>query len=105
LRPLESLIASGNVRPGQEAIDYAHARYLCLYLQQRDLLEPYYRKFRANAGGDQAGLWTLRKLLGTDTLDEFDREFRQWVLTLKPVAPRTSRNDGTISQSGDFAVR
>jgi hypothetical protein len=85
LRPIESLIAAGTVRPGQEAVDYAHARYLCLYLQERELLGPYYRKFRASADRDRAGLWTLRQLLGVTSLEDFDREFREWVLTLAPI--------------------
>jgi hypothetical protein len=94
LRSVDSLIADGHVRPGQEAVDYAHARYLCLYLQERNLLAPYYRKFRANAGRDRAGLWTLCQLLGTDSLDTFDQQFREWAATLTPVAPRTSHRRG-----------
>lgn len=88
LRPLQSLIVSGNVRPGYEAVDYAHARYFCLYLQQRQLLGPYYRKFRARVAGDPSGLETLRELLGADSLDAVDRDFRAWLIALAPAARR-----------------
>ncbi len=84
LRPLESLVSTRNVRPDNEAVDYAHARYFCLYLQKRELLCPYYRKFRAHADKDPTGLDSLRTLLGDETLDEVDRDFREWVLTLAP---------------------
>jgi len=82
LRPLQSLIVSGNVRPGYEAVDYAHARYFCLYLQQRQLLGPYYRKFRARAASDpsrqifmirgtrrSSGSWPPRAISSSRTSD------------------------------------
>ena len=55
LRPLESLVAAPRVRPNEQAIDYAHARYFCLFLQERGLLEPFYRKFRLAIGSDPTG--------------------------------------------------
>jgi hypothetical protein len=38
---------------------YATARYLCFYLQERGLLVPFYRAFRARHAQDGAGLATL----------------------------------------------
>lgn len=83
LRPLASLIESKGVRRETEGLDYAFARYLCLYLQHRGLLAPFYRKFRA-AENDPTGLPTLRTLLDVDSLDDVDRDFRAWVLSLDP---------------------
>lgn len=79
LRPLREMIASTTVRSEHALIDYAQARYFCLYLQSRGLLCPFYRKFRARAGVDATGETTLRELLGEDLAD-VDAEFRQWVL-------------------------
>jgi hypothetical protein len=80
LRPLESLIGEARVRNDRQAIDYAHARYFCLYLQQRGLLEAFYRKFRQAAGSDPTGLRTLRGLFAISDLSSLDTEFRAWAL-------------------------
>lgn len=83
LRPLESLIAQARVRPEQQAIDYAHARYFCLFLQARGLLEPYYRKFRLNVAADPTGLKTLRALFHVSDLASVDEEFRAWAIKVR----------------------
>jgi hypothetical protein len=80
LRPLESLISEARVRNDRQALDYAHARYFCLYLQQRGLLEAFYRKFRLAVGSDPTGLKTLRSLFNVNDLSSVDAEFRTWVL-------------------------
>ena len=82
LGTLESLISSREIREEQQAVEYAHARYFCLYLQERDLLPFFYRKFRSRAASDPSGLRTLCELLGTENLDPVDRDFRQWVIAL-----------------------
>lgn len=86
LRPLDDLFVSREVRPGSEAIDYAHARFFCLYLQERDWLAPFYRKFRTNAAQDPTGRETLCRLTGAETLEVLDEDFRRWVL--ESEAPR-----------------
>jgi hypothetical protein len=83
LRPLESLIGEARVRSERQAIDYAHARYFCLFLQQRGLIEPFYRKFRLAVGSDPTGLRTLRGLFGVNNLSSVDAEFRAWVLAFE----------------------
>jgi hypothetical protein len=80
LRPLESLIGEARVRNDRQALDYAHARYFCLYLQQRGLLEPFYRKFRLAIASDPTGLRTLQSLFGVNDLASVDAEFRAWAL-------------------------
>jgi len=83
LRPLESLIGEARVRNDRQALDYAHARYFCLYLQQRGLLEPFYRKFRLAVGSDPTGLHTLQSLFGVNDLSSVDDEFRTWALAFE----------------------
>jgi hypothetical protein len=80
LPPLESMIRAPRVRAEQQAIDYAQARYLCLFLQERGLLEPFYRKFRLAADEDPTGLATLCGLFGVEGLSRIDAEFRAWAL-------------------------
>jgi hypothetical protein len=90
LRPLESLIGEARVRPDQQAVDYAHARFFCLFLQERGLLEPFYRKFRPAVAGDPTGLWTLHALFNVNDLAPIDEEFRSWVLALERTAARAA---------------
>jgi hypothetical protein len=78
LQPLESLISQTRVRADHQAIDYAQARYFCLYLQQRGLLEAYYRKFRSGAASDATGSKTLRDLFAVNDLTSVDSDFRKW---------------------------
>lgn len=92
LRPLESLIADARMRPDQQAIDYAHARYFCLFLQQRGLLEPFYRKLRLSAAEDPTGLRTLHALFRMNDLAAIDQEFRSWVLAVEhPTAQASAK--------------
>jgi hypothetical protein len=82
LRSVESLISQKRLRQDQQAVDYAHVRYLCLFLQDRGLLAPFYRKFRAAAETDPTGLRTLCGLFGVDEPGPIDREFRTWATAL-----------------------
>ncbi|MEX0716895.1 MAG: hypothetical protein WD066_09920 [Planctomycetaceae bacterium] len=79
VRSLEALVRHGTLRPRHEAIDYAHARYFCLYLQERRLLGAFYRKFRTTHAADPTGDRALRELLEIDSLDEIETRFRRWV--------------------------
>jgi len=63
--------------------NYAQARYLCYYLQQRGLLQTYYRSFVASVDDDPTGFRTLQRLLGEDGMDAFQKRWEQWVLTLR----------------------
>lgn len=82
LGTLEGLLASRTIRSEQQATDYAQARYFCLYLQDRDLLTHFYRKFRANVENDASGVQTLREIFNVESIDVVDRDFRNWVVDL-----------------------
>jgi hypothetical protein len=82
VQPLARLAAPHSIRRAYEAVDYAHARYLCLYLQERGLLAAYYRRLRAGLESDPGGLRTLCEVLGAPA-DVIDRDFRRWVQTLR----------------------
>ena len=58
--------------------NYAQARYLCYYLQQRGLLGKFYHQFVSAAPKDPSGYATLQAVLGLND-DESTRAFqRQW---------------------------
>lgn len=76
-------LASGQFAKADAPTDYAHSRYFCLYLQHRNLLEPFYRKCRSNSKTDRDGLASLTQLLGTNDLGKIDAQFSAWLRTLK----------------------
>jgi hypothetical protein len=63
--------------------NYAVARYLCYYLQERGLLVRFYRDFRAHHGDDPTGMATLRSVLGEPDLAAFQPRWEAYVATLR----------------------
>ena len=66
--------------------NYAQARYLCYYLQQRGLLREYYRQFRRNVQDDPGGYETLKSVLGIKSEEEmakFQETWKAWVMKLQ----------------------
>jgi len=64
-------------------VNYAQARYLCYYLQEKGLLQAFYRAFREGHGRDPTGYATLKRVLGQEDMDAFQKQWQQWVLTLR----------------------
>jgi len=64
--------------------NYAQARYLCYYLQEKGLLRKFYQQFLANHEGDQGGYRTLVRVLGLqrDDMPKFQKEWEAFVLKL-----------------------
>jgi hypothetical protein len=84
LRPLEELIGDAKFyREDLVGVNYAEARYLMLYLQEKGLLRRYYRAFRDHVGEDSTGLATLKQVIGPKELGAFEKEWREWVMTLR----------------------
>jgi hypothetical protein len=63
--------------------NYAQARYLCYYLQQKDLLQKFYRQFYKNRRDDPTGYKTLQKVLDTQDMEVFQLEWEKYVMRLK----------------------
>lgn len=80
LPPLKTLVQQIRIGKEREALTYAHARYFCLYLQEKRLLSPFYRKLRTNAETDQTGLQTLQQVLNVTDLSEMDPDFQKWLI-------------------------
>jgi hypothetical protein len=75
--------------PVQQAVNYATARYLMMYLQETDLLQSVYREIRANDAHDiEVGSGTdavrdMERVTGK-TIDMLDSAFTTWFRSLAP---------------------
>lgn len=67
----------------ENGTNYGQARYLCYYLQERNLLRKYYQEFRLNAKQDPTGYQTLKKVLKVDDMDAFKQQWQEYVTDLK----------------------
>ena len=84
LRPMESLVEEGDFRGALEGSNYAQARYFCMFMQQRGLLEEFYRAFRHDRRQDPRGLASLAKVFAGQTWRQVNDDFQRWVLELTP---------------------
>ncbi|MHC4474955.1 MAG: hypothetical protein ACYTEL_04880 [Planctomycetota bacterium] len=62
--------------------NYAQARYLCYYLQEKGLLVKFYQQFYANRKKDPTGFETLKKVLGIIDMGAFQKQWEEFVLKL-----------------------
>ena len=67
---------------GSKGNNYAQARYLCYYLQEKGLLEKYYKAFRAKCSEDPSGYATLLCVLGVKDMKKFQQEWENYVMKL-----------------------
>lgn len=63
-------------------VNYATARYLCLYLQEKKQLIPFFKAFKETAKTDPTGALAFEKATGK-TPSALDPAWREWVLSLK----------------------
>ncbi|MBT8494297.1 MAG: hypothetical protein KJO07_14680 [Deltaproteobacteria bacterium] len=65
--------------------NYAQARYLLYYLQERGLLVRYYKDFVRTRRADPTGYSALVRVLGADGRDmaRFQKSWEKWVLRLR----------------------
>lgn len=83
LPPVERLLLEDFGRSSQPQVEYAQARFLCLFLQERGLLSHFYRKCRATHDLDPTGSLALCDLFGCDNPAEVDRAFREWLQVVR----------------------
>lgn len=85
VRPLKQVIEDSNFAAADRVgLNYAQARYLALYLQEKGLVQQYYTDFHAahDAGTDTTGYATLLKTLAPLKEEDLDATWQQWVMTL-----------------------
>jgi hypothetical protein len=83
LRPLEELIGGDDFRGRLEGLNYAQARYFCLYLQEQGLLRKFYQTFRDNRRTDRLGLKSAKAMFPDQSWDGLNLAFRRWAAGLK----------------------
>lgn len=83
LGSMERLMTTDDFRGRNVGLNYAQARYFCLYLQERGLLEEFYRRLRAGTDRDSCGAAAARSLFDAAAWSTLDRDFQAWVLTLE----------------------
>ena len=66
----------------RSGFNYAQARYLCMYMQEKGILKKFYKTFRDNYSEDNTGKKFLEQMFGKG-LNEIDTEYVSWVKTLK----------------------
>jgi len=62
--------------------NYAQARYLCYYLQEKGLLVKFYQEFLARQKEDPGGFKSLQRILGESDMDAFKGKWEIFVLGL-----------------------
>jgi hypothetical protein len=83
LRPLSDLIEDPRFYADRHVgLNYAQSRYLLMYLQEKALLERYYKRLRERRADDPTGLKTLRQTIEPHKLEHFEKAWREWVLQL-----------------------
>ena len=75
-------MTSGEFYNEDRGTNYAQARYLCYYLQERGLLIQFYKEFVANQKQDPSGFKTLKKVLGEEDMEKFKTKWEAFVLKL-----------------------
>lgn len=66
-----------------KGVNYAQARYLCYYLQEKGLLVKFYRDFHARQKDDPGGFKTLQSVLAETDMDDFKKRWETYVLALR----------------------
>jgi hypothetical protein len=68
-------------RGEREDLNYATARYFCQWLDEQDLLWPFYQRWRDNHAADPSGLSAFQAVVGK-TPEQADAEWSRWVRRL-----------------------
>jgi hypothetical protein len=66
-----------------KGVNYAQARYLCYYLQEKGVLVKFYQEFHAHQNEDASGYHTLQKILAEADMDAFKTKWEKYVLGLQ----------------------
>ncbi len=82
LRPLRDLVTKRDFRGRLLGLNYAHARYFVMYMQERKVLRAFYAHFRGQTGGGGADVKAIEHVFGRP-LAEVDKSFVAWVRTLR----------------------
>jgi len=83
--PLKDLMAKtdpASFYNQDKGLNYATARYLCQYVQQRGKLKGFYALLKRNVRDDPTGEKTLVSALGS-SLDHIQADWQRWIMSLR----------------------
>ncbi|MBL8829205.1 MAG: hypothetical protein JNM18_19640 [Planctomycetaceae bacterium] len=83
LPSLRDLVRRRDFRGPQIGLNYAQARYLCLFLQQQGKLDDFYQTAKEQRHADPTGHDALIGLFEHRDWSRLDREFSSWVANLR----------------------
>ena len=83
IRPTRELMMLDQMVGNHEALNYAHARYFCMYLSEMGLLDDLYRLVRDNPDTDGSDSRALRSLISDLSGYGLDEDFQRWVMRLR----------------------
>jgi hypothetical protein len=83
IRPTRELMMLDQMVGNHEALNYAHARYFCMYLNEMGLLDDLYRLVRDNPDTDGSDSRALRSLISDLSGYGLDEDFQRWVMRLR----------------------
>jgi hypothetical protein len=63
-------------------VNYAQSRYLCYYLQEKNLLVKFYKQFHADQKTDPSGFTTLKAVLRERDMVQFQKNWEKFVMGL-----------------------
>jgi hypothetical protein len=72
-----------NSKNGIYSDNYAQARYLLYYLQEKDLLISYYKEFTTNQKDDPTGFKSFKKILNETDMVAFQKRWEAYAKELK----------------------
>ncbi len=87
LRPLKDMVTKRDFYGEQLGLNYAQARYFCMYMQEQKLLQKFYVYFRDHHAGRNADVKAIEKTFGK-RINQVEKEYIAWVKTLKYPPPR-----------------
>lgn len=83
LRPLRALITADDFRGSLETLNYAQARYFCMYMQNQGALKRFYKAFRDGYRDDRTGLSCVEEAMGRRRIELIEQDFLTWVEQLR----------------------
>ncbi|HTN75723.1 MAG TPA: hypothetical protein VL096_10775 [Pirellulaceae bacterium] len=82
LIPLQTFVRDDDFRGEREAVNYAQARYVCLFMQEQGVLELFYTQLKANIKRDPYGEVALREVFPNYSHAELNAAFAEFVKQL-----------------------
>lgn len=82
LRPLRDMLEDKDFYGKDRGNNYAQARYLCQYMQEKKLLPTFYKYYRENHAGAEAGVKAVEHVSG-QKIEDVEKDYIAWVKTLR----------------------